>query len=225
MKKSAAIIFLILIPAFALIAQKNSFNVPDFKKINKAITKPGSPTYYPSLLNRLNQNDTSLSLRDYHLLYYGYIIQQDSKPAGSSEYPKILQDLLKKEMLEKSDYETIVSQASALLSTSPFEIEILDIYIQACRLTGNQELAGKLEIRFGRLIETIFSSGDGLSKQTPFYVISVQHQMDMIRALGFSYGGQRMRVENKYDFLKVQKNDFDIEGLYFVNAFVNKSIK
>ncbi|MCD6660313.1 MAG: DUF4919 domain-containing protein [Lentimicrobium sp.] len=225
MKKSAAIILLILMPAFALIAQKNSFNVPDYKKISKAVSKAGSPTYYPALLNRLNQNDTSLSLRDYHLLYYGYVLQPEYKPAGSSEYPKILSDLLKKEMLEKSDYETIVSQASALLSTSPFEIEILDIYIQACRLTGNQELAGKLEIRFGRLIETIFSSGDGLSKQTPFYVITVQHQMDMIRALGFSYGGQRMRVENKFDFLKVQKNDFDIEGLYFVNTSVNKSLK
>ena len=194
-------------------AQKAKYSLPDYKKIEKTLHK--KPESYPILLDRLNANDTTLSLSEYHFLYYGYILQ----PAHSNNQYKALSDslgeLMRNETPDETEYPLIVQTGSRLLKANPFELSSLDKIIYAHRMLDNNVLAEKLEFRFGRIIETIFSTGDGLTKETPFYVISLSNASDMLRALGFGYTGQQMSVGNQMHYLKVAKNDFGIEGMYF----------
>ena len=194
-------------------AQKARYSQPDYKKIEKTLRK--KPESYAILLNRLNANDTTLSLSEYHFLYYGYFLQ----PAYSNNQHEALSDslglLMLNETADETEFPLIVQTGSKLLKANPFELSSLDKIIYAHRMLGSNAMAAKLEIRFGRIIETIFNSGDGLHKETAYHVISMSNAKDMLRALGFGYTGQQMSVGQNLYYFKVDKNDFGIEGMYF----------
>jgi hypothetical protein len=54
-----------------------------------------------------------------------------------------------------------------------------------------------------------------LTKETAFHVISAAHEYDLLRALGFGNAGGQSLTIGQYDFLKVEANDYGIEGMYF----------
>lgn len=220
-KKTTLLAIALFIGLAGAQAQKVNYSQPDFKKIEKTIHK--KPENYPVLLDRLNANDTTLTLSDYQFLYYGYILQ----PAYSNNNHKALSDslgqLMRNETPDETEFPLIIETGSRLLKANPFELSSLDKIIYAHRMLGNNAMAEKLEFRFGRIIETIFSTGDGLTKESPFYVISLSNASDMLRALGFGYNGQQMSLGSQMHYLKVAKNDFGIEGMYFyVPAARNK---
>lgn len=221
--KRVLVSIIILLSITGVNAQKNSFSAPDYQKIGKAIAKQKSSAYYPVLMERLIANDTTLTPREYHLLYYGYALQ----PGYRSDMVKPFQDsllaVMNREVLDKSDYKHIIDMASSVLKEYPFEIGILDPLIYALRMEGKNDLAAKLEFRFGRIVETIFNSGDGLTKETAFHVVSIAHQKDILRALGFGFGGQQMMAGSKISYLKVAKNDFGIDGMYFNVSAINST--
>ena len=212
-KKTTLCVIALFIGLSASQAQKSDFSLPNYKKIEKTLHK--KPESYPIILDRLNANDTTLSLAEYHFLYYGYIFQ----PAYINNQYKTLSDSLEQMMLnetqDEAEFPLIIQTGDRLLKANPFELSSLDKIIYAHRMLGNNAMAEKLEFRFGRIIETIFSTGDGLTKETAFYVISMSNAKDMLRALGFGYTGQQMSVGQNLHYYKVDKNDFGIEGMYF----------
>ena len=127
-------------------AQKTGLNTPDFKKIEKTIRK--KPENYPILLDRLHSNDTTLSLSDYHFLYYGYIL----RPAYSNNQYKALSDslqqLMQNETQDEPEFSLIAQTGSRLLKTNPFELGSLDKIIYAYRMLGNNAMAEKLFFLF-----------------------------------------------------------------------------
>jgi hypothetical protein len=219
--KRILVSIILLLSLSSAYAQKSNFSVPDYKKIGKAIAKKSSSAYYPVLMERLKANDTTLTPREYHLLYFGYVLQPGYAPEKVKSAQDSLLALMNREVLEEREYIRIIELASSTLNEYPFEISILDPLIYALRMEGKNELAAKLEFRFGRIIETIFNSGNGLTKETAFHVVSISHQKDMLRALGFGFGGQQMMAGSKISYLKVAKNDFGIDGMYFNVSAIN----
>ncbi len=199
----------------ATTAQKNSFSVPDYKKIGKAISKADSPTFYPRLMQRYQAHDTTLSPSEYHLLYYGYSLQPEYAPYAHQPITDSLMVILREDMISPSQYNLVLKYGYAILDKNPFDMRYLDPMIYICQMQGNKELAAKLEFKLGRIIETIFTSGDGLTEKTAFHVISVSHEYDLLRALGFGFGGQQSLTQGNSDFLKVESNDYGIKGMYF----------
>ena len=64
------------------------------------------------------------------------------------------------------------------------------------------------------IVDVLLSSGDGLTKKTAFYVIYVSHEYDLLKVLGFDYGGEQTLTEH-YDYLLLGDNSKNIKGLYF----------
>jgi hypothetical protein len=213
--KNIACLFLTLLLISGVTAQDRKFSPPDYKKISKVISRAGSPFSYSELSRRLSVNDTTLTVSDYHYLYYGSTLQPGFNPDVQHPLADSITLIMNKEGLNKTDYAKIIQLGIRLLGEQPFELRMLDPLIYAYRMTGNNDMAARLEVRFGRIIETIFNSGDGLTKKTAFHVISTRHEPDMLRALGFGYDGQKMRIEETFDYLKTAKNDFGIEGIWF----------
>ena len=68
------------------------------------------------------------------------------------------------------------------------------------------------------MIFGIYFSGDGLTDSTAMYVISVDHEYDMIGLLGYRFGGTQALVRRKghaMDKMAILKNDEGITFLYF----------
>jgi hypothetical protein len=213
MKRAMLVIIVLIFSLSGAMAQKTNFTAPDYNKIKKSIHK--NPEAFNTLLQRLNTNDTALSPKDYHLLYYGYQLQSSNTPRQSNALSDSLLKLARKENPTESDYTDLIETGNQMLKENPFELSFLDRIVYANRMLGNNKMAEQLEFRLGRIIETIFNSGDGLSKETAFHVISLSNASDMLRALGFGYAGQQMNIGPNLHFFKVEKNDFGIEGMYF----------
>ena len=64
------------------------------------------------------------------------------------------------------------------------------------------------------ILSTIISSGDGLTKENPFYVIDAAHCYDLLALLGYKYEGNEKPIENSLH-VKIKENDKKIEGFYF----------
>lgn len=200
---------------FSVSAQKPAFNQPNYKKISKAISKERASTFYPRLMERFLASDTTLSPDEYHLLYYGYSLQPEYLPNTPPASADSLMSLIRKEQLAPEQFELVIKYANASLEKNPFDMRYLDPLIYVYRMQGNNSMADKLEFKLGRIIETLFSTGDGLTKETAFHVISAAHEQDLLRALGFGNAGGQSLTIGEYEFLKVEANDYGIEGMYF----------
>lgn len=59
----------------SLLAQQH-FTPVDRDKVKKAVNDDKAPTAYKELLRRFNAFDSTLTLEDYRLLYYGFVFQK-----------------------------------------------------------------------------------------------------------------------------------------------------
>jgi hypothetical protein len=219
------LITIILFFSFTALAQKDSFSPPKYKKIGKAISKTNSPTFYPKLMERYQAHDTTLSPSEYHLLYYGYSLQPEYAPYAHQPYADSLMAILRKDIISPQQYDLVLKYGYSILEKSPFDMRYLDPMIYVYQMQGDNEMAGKLEFKLGRIFETIFTSGDGLTEKTAFHVVSVSHEYDLLRALGFGFGGQQSLTNGQCDFLKVEANEYGINGMYFNVSVLFKSMK
>ena len=49
---------------------EDAIEVPDMEEIQTQINDPSSPLYYPTLMKRYLDNDTTLNLAEYRCLYF-----------------------------------------------------------------------------------------------------------------------------------------------------------
>ena len=218
---SAMIVMLTL----SVSAQKNKFTPPEYKKISKAIDRANAPTSYHTLMERYRMHDTTLSPKEYHLLYYGYSLQPEYTASSGSPMADSLMSILRQDQVRPGQYALVITYCNAILEDSPFEMRFLDPLIYVSRMQGNNDLAARLEFKLGRIIETIFTSGDGLTEATAFHIISVSHETDMLRALGFGFSGGQRVTNGQLDFLKVEPNDYGITGMYFNTSALANAVK
>lgn len=214
MKKSLLITILLFITTLSW-AQHRNLNPPDMRKIGKAIDNERTSNWYPKLMARYRLNDTTLSPQEYRLLYFGYVLQPEFTGKATIPLVDSLTRLMSTDSVTMPDYYEIAEVSARLHQLMPFDMKYLDPLSFALRLTDENDLASKVEFKLGRLVETIYNTGDGLSELTPFYVISSSHEMDMLRALGFSLAGSAPITAGNIDYIKVKVNDYGIQGLFF----------
>jgi len=196
---------------------------PDYKKIRKAILKEKSADYYPALMERYRRTDTSLTVGDYRLLYYGYIYQAGYQPYPFSAYTDSVGSILNRDTLNDGDFGRLIRYETAILEDCPFNLRDLNILGYAYARTGDTALAVLLPYRMDMIIRAILSTGDGKTEKTAFHVISISHEYDLLEVLGLKFGGRQMLTRGGCDYLEVQKNDSHIDGLYFdVNKILEK---
>ena len=64
--------------------------------------------------------------------------------------------------------------------------------------------------------DAIIGTGDGMSEKTPFYVIKVAHEYDILPFLGYNFGGEdKILKGNKVNYLSLGKNRFEVDRIYF----------
>lgn len=168
------------------------YEAPDFEAIGLAIQDSTSHLFYERLMERYLESDSTLTLEETRHLYYGYTFQEDFKPYRSSNYERELVPYYKKKKLNPKDYDMIIDLCNKAIAEFPFDIRQIGFLAHIYHLKGDEELSRKVSLKQHRIIDAIFSSGDGSSKETAFYVITIAHEYALMQVLGLEYTFQTL---------------------------------
>ena len=187
---------------------------PNYAEIEKNIKDKKSGLHYEKLFEKFLTGDTSFTITEKQHLYYGYQFQKNYSPYGSSDFSDSLKKVLNKEELDSNDVILGIKYGNNILEKFPFDLRTLNILSRLYSKNGDEQNSAKLKNRRENIIAAILSSGDGLTDTTALYILSISDEYDMLRILGLKFGGsQSLRGGN--DYLKVTKNEYGIEGMYF----------
>ena len=208
-------ILLMLILPFALYAgdEDLGYVIPDFDAIEKDVNEPSSHYFYPKLFKRFCDGDTTMTPVELERLYYGFSFQEDFYPYRDVKYNREkATDLYSKENHTPEELDRIIQNAQRVLADFPFELRQMKLLSYAYEQKGDIEKSYIWECKLRQILSVIISSGDGLTPETAWYVISSIHSYDVIYCYGFT-PSDYIFVEPMYDFIEVENGVAD--GYYF----------
>lgn len=187
---------------------------PDYDSIKQEISDGSSKYYYPKLLERCSEWDTSLTFVDYRYLYFGYTFQPQYDPYWRSPNEDKLVAYYRKPDFTKKDYDIYITLANASLDACPFDLRTLNFLAYVYELKGDEQTAHKMRYKFSMILTAILSTGDGQSCQTGFHVISTSHEYFFLNMFEFSFTQQTL-TKDLCDYMSVEKDQRGIDGIYF----------
>lgn len=208
---------LLFIPV-GLFAQDDDddYRVPDYGSINEMTHDPNSAFYYPNLMERYKNNDTTLGQRDYTMLYFGYPLQKQYNPLTGFEIEdENIKRIFSKDKLLAADLQDIIKESKNYLEKFPFDLKKLNLVFIASKELGDSTTQNIYLEKIRKIALTILSTGDGMHKETAFHVISLPDEYAMIKMLGYQYDGTAQLAGNNCSFLSIAGNSDNIGGFYF----------
>ncbi|MET2985659.1 DUF4919 domain-containing protein [Aureibaculum conchae] len=202
-------------------AQNSTIKKPHYDKIKKNIAQKTSNLYYPKLVEKFSNADTTMTLEEKRHLYYGFIHQKNYSPYTRSDYTDSLRITLKKKNYSPDDLKNIVKFSDSLLRYNPFSLKAINYKIYAEKQMNDSINLLKDYTKMRIITDAMLSSGDGHSKETAYYVISPTHEYSLLNLLGYKFGGKQSLTDH-YDYLTLEENEYEIKGLYFdISASLN----
>lgn len=199
------------------------WSVPDYKKIADEVKDPASPYYYPHLFDRYERGDTTLTREDFRYLYYGYPDQPSYKPLLPSPYADSLGRAFgRKTSATAGDYRRIVEFARGVLKDEPFSMRDLNVLAFAYQMLDEPE-RGKIQMfKVRGILDAIRSTGNGLTEQTPWFVIYMRDVEDVLNLIGARFT-RLLIVSSTVEFAPVYNlPDKRQKGYYFDYSEVYK---
>ena len=210
---SRSILCLLFFLAYQFIHSQQPIPIkPDYEKIKNAIENKNLSSHYPKLLERLKVRDTTLNSEDYRNLYYGYTFQKEYEPYAQIN-DEDLKKILQKENLVESDYKPFITLANKSLEDNPFDLRLMQMLAYVYHLNKEEAMSQKTAYIINNIIETIISTGDGLTCESAFHVISTSDEYILLSV--FEAESQGQSLVGSCDYLKFEKGKFKIDGLYF----------
>ena len=192
------------------------FTRPDYKAIRKAVTNPKSEYYYPKLLERYKNGDSTFTKMEQHYLYYGYTCQNEYNPYDVSDVDmkKYLHSV---PSLGDDDCRKLIGMAQEVLEKNPFKVSAFRVIFYCCEQLDSTELANKYAHMQRNFALAIIESGNGKTPATAFYVNEVEHEYFLLSLFDLSPGSQSLESfkGEPFDVLEVDENDYGLKKLYF----------
>lgn len=163
--------------------------VPVEEDILAKISEPSSPYYYPNLMMRYEQGDTTLNEEDYHYLYYGYAYQEAYRPLVPNEaFDKVmlLVSNLDIDHPEVRSLQEILIALEDALGRDPFNPQLLNLKAYAYGALGNREAEQSAYEQMRHVMMTIEDSGDGLTKESPCHILMFDHALSLLASYGLN---------------------------------------
>ncbi|MGY5353543.1 DUF4919 domain-containing protein [Wenyingzhuangia sp. IMCC45467] len=200
--------------SFSIFAQELDFEKPNYKLIKSEIENINSDLYYPKLLEKYYQSDSTMTLEHKRHLYYGYIFNKNYSPYTRSENISKARDIYKKKNITKNDLEKIIEYGQKAIKEFPFDFSALNYLVYANNELNNKDESEKLIRMYNIIIDAIYSSGVGIEKENAIYVINTSHEYEMLYVFGYEFGGRQSLIEH-FDYLEIKENENNLDGLFF----------
>ncbi|MBK6267456.1 DUF4919 domain-containing protein, partial [Marivirga sp. S37H4] len=167
MKNMRQLILILFFYGISLLSYGQNEIEIHFDTIKSKIENKKADTYYPKLIKRFNDFDTTLTLDDYALIYYGFSFQDDyikNKPDETEL----------KSALESNNYGKVIKGCQKILDKNPVSLFANNnMGFALYKLDRPESEWLKYQSRFRALRKLIVYSGNGLSTETAFKVIYV----------------------------------------------------
>ncbi len=186
----------------------------DFDVVREEINNRYSDSYYPKLMNRYMDNDTTLTLNDFRNLYYGYTLQEDYNPYRISRYSVMVKDFALAAVAENVQCDSLIKYGELAAADFPFDIRSMNLLIYGYKCKGDEEKMKTWAYKLTGIIDAIISTGDGLSADSPMQVIYAPHEYEVIHRFGLNVKSNNLMPPNM-EYLEVDDNRFNIDGYYF----------
>jgi hypothetical protein len=181
-----------------------------FAMVPLRLAAADQPSEYATLLASLKAGDTQI---DYARLRLSYMDSPEYKKAkDTSDAEKAMV-----EALNAKDYTKALKEAETVLESEYVNIDAHFVAYVANRELGASDKAEFHRAVFRGLIDSIRNSGDGLSMEKAWVVISVHEEYVLLRALDFQPSEQSLlhKDGHSYDVLKVKSEDGKEQTFYF----------
>jgi hypothetical protein len=197
---------------FLLFLSLEGFCQINYSVIEKKITDSQSDAYYPTLLQRFLDSDSTLTIEDFQLLYYGAVFHKnyDNNKIMDAERQIRLANYAG-EFLEA--YNT----ADSLLQEYPMSVQAYFEKAYACFNLKRFEEEAYNSKRYKVLIRTILSSGDGKTFESAYYANTPNDEYETLKYLRVE-SKEEAELEyngNSYDLFTLKPNKSKLKHLYF----------
>lgn len=205
----------LLLSCLCSIAQKAS-NV-NFTSLKK--TLEDSPKLYEELLDRFTASDTTLSIDDYYILYYGQCLKESYNPYGADNenFDKF------KKHYQTQDYEKALPIALKMIKKDPFNMQMTFKTAVCYHYLKDEVNKVKMLNRYDNIMLTIFESGDGKTEETAFVVMRVNDEYELMSTLKVENTSQSL--VGYCDMMSLKENELGIDKLYFNVSKLFESMK
>lgn len=217
MKKSTIVLMLFTSLSLSAFSQEDVFfKAPDYTQIKRDVKEPSSSYYYPNLMEKYLTSEANMTPEEGRHLYFGFVYQPEYVATDTSSFNNLLAKVLTKKTFTEKDYENILKYSDALLQEDPFNLRALNAKLLVFAQQNNT-VEYKMAARKRRIVQdAIIGTGDGMSEKTPYYVIKVAHEYDILPFMGFTFGGEDKILRNqKVNYLTLGNNRFGVEKVYF----------
>ena len=154
---------------------QNEFVAVDRKLVENAVSDSKKETFYPKLIRRFNDFDTTLTNEDYRLIYFGYAFQKEytgQENSGEMDISKAL---------DSSNYSELNKLCDVILKANPISLKAnYNKGLALFKLDKNDESYLKYRNRYRKLRDAILSSGNGLSCKSSFKVLYVGDEYEIM---------------------------------------------
>lgn len=209
------VLLLLVMQSVSSTAQTRTITPPNFEEIKSKSTDPQSVYYFPKLLERYQNNDTTLQDDEYKYLYFGAFYNKENDDDASESVTKELEKILKKDSLSTYQKKRAILLAKTVLEHEPFNLKKINLTYELYRSLNDSINARPYFKKMIGLLRTIVATGDGKSKQTGFYVREVSDEYMIVSVLGYKSAGQSLLHDPPTDQIHLVKNEDNLEYLYF----------
>ena len=168
-----------LVPVF-----EAAVEAPDHDAILREIIDGKSEHYYPNLMARYRQGDTTLTLTDYRYLYYGYIWQPEYKPFETPAAKDRLLMAVEGDSTTPAKLRSVITFGNQTLEQEPFDPTTINLLVYAYGTLGDTLNERINFYRLQGVLGAIRSSGTGLTEESPWHIIYFSHVKDFMSSYG-----------------------------------------
>lgn len=187
---------------------------PEYKTIQRLTEERGSPHSYDVLFARFRAVDTTLTLAEYRLLYYGFFFRPEFSEDDGGTAMDSIRALYNRDTLTREDWQTVASFAKLAVDSAPYSLRAHKALFNAHRMLGDSQKFRHCMARRDGILDAIMSTGDGRTDSTAFHVASVGHEYDILGLFGLQSTRQSL-TPTLCDYLELEENKYDLKGLYF----------
>ena len=180
------IIGLLTITFFPFLYGQKISNV-DFDEIKFEIQNSQSNYYYPLLIERFLDFDTSFTETEFRYIYYGSIYSDYYSPYRTSDNEKRFI-----EKFNQKKFEEAITYGNEVLKENPVNLRFLFRMFICYQELHDITTAYQYASMYYPLLNVILHSGDGRSKQTAFVVVSVSDEYVILNELELTWTTQAL---------------------------------
>ena len=194
-----------------VVCSAQQYTPVNYKAIQEEIADENSDKFYPSLMKRYEQGDTSLTNADYRHLYYGFTFQDEYRPYDKKPLDQTISQ--KMTVMNDNTLPELQQLAQEYLQKDPFSLKMLYYLLNFNNASKQFNKNEILQRKYDGILQAILSSGNGQGLETGYSVNHPSDEYMILRSLDLKpvendYG-------NTYDYFQLAENSAGLKEIYF----------